>query len=143
MPEINWSRLLDLNYWFEGVSDLNGTPVIMPDSPFFWAYLFIFTFFVGIGTAFFVSKAFFHEDHPFQSKISFAGNNFIVMGLLGFLWFWLRETKVQMLGARFWLLFGFIWLLALAYLAINYYLNFYKLESLYFENSLKDKKNKK
>jgi hypothetical protein len=137
MFKIDWAKLIDLKYWLEGVAGSSSlTPVIDKSSHFFWFFLYLFSGFLVLGIALRLVQAFIHNDHPFQRQLPFFGNNFIWMGILGLLWFTLRETSVGFLGARIWLLVGMTWFLVVLYFLIRYFVLFYPLEINYFKKTL-------
>jgi hypothetical protein len=140
MVKIDWTKLVDLKYWLEGVAGSSSlTPVIDKGSFFFWFFLYLFSGFLVLGITLRVAQAFIHSEHPFQRQLPFFGNNFIWMGLLGLLWFTLRETSVGFLGARIWLLAGLAWFLVIMYFLIRYFILFYPLEVNYYKKTVKSK----
>ena len=137
MIEIDWSKLVSLDYWLEGIAGTSAvTPVIPKDSPFFWFFLYLFSGFIVAGILILLIKAFIHSEHPMQNKLPFLGNNFIWMGILGLVWFTMRETSVSFLGARIWLIFGLIWFLFVLIYFVRYLVFFYRLEIAYFRKKI-------
>jgi hypothetical protein len=133
---IDWSKLANLEYWLEGVAGKTSiTPVIEKNSSFFWFFLYLFSAFFVVGVVMRVAQAFLHSSHPLQSKLPVWGNNFAWMGVLGLLWFLLRQLSVGFLGARFWLLIGLVWFIAVLYLIARYFINFFPLEYNYFKKN--------
>jgi Na+/serine symporter len=138
MINIDWSKLVDLEYWLEGIAGSSSlTPVIERGSSFFWAFLYLFSGMLVFGVALRVTQAFLHSQHPLQKQFPTWGNNLIWMGILGLIWFTLRETSVGFLGARIWLLVGLVWLLVLLYFVIRYFIVFYPLEISYYKKNFK------
>ena len=146
MLNVDWSKLVDLKYWLEGVAGSSSlTPVIEKSSPFFWFFLYLFSGILVFGVALRVTQAFLHSEHPFQKQFPTWGNNLIWMGILGLTWFTLRETSVGFLGSRIWLLVGLVWVIVLLYLVIRYFVLFFPLEINYYKKNFKsvvDKSNK-
>ncbi len=142
--KIDWSRFVDLKYWLEGIAGTSSiTPIISKDSWFFWFFTYFFATFLVAGIVLRVSQAFLHSENPFQKRFPVWGNNLISMGLLGLLWFSLREFSVGFLGARIWLLVGLIWFLVFLYFLIRYFIIFFQLEMAYFKTSVLPKTIKK
>lgn len=144
MSEINWNKLASLEYWLEGIAGGAGSsytirPVDMSSS-FFWVYLYSFSVLFLLGIMIRVSQAFIHEENPFQAKFPSLGNNFISMGILGYFWFFLRQTQITFLGTRIWLIFGVIWFLILGYWFVSYLFTFYGIEMNYFKKEILGKK---
>ncbi|MEM1312763.1 MAG: hypothetical protein AAGF07_04865 [Patescibacteria group bacterium] len=139
MNNIDWAKLIDLQYWLEGVAGASSmTPVMGRDSFFFWFFLYLFSSFLTLGVLLRLYQAFIRSDHPFQKQLPFFGNNFMWMGVLGLLWFTLRETSVGFLGARIWLLVGLLWFLVITILLVRYFAIFYRLEINYYNRITKE-----
>jgi hypothetical protein len=127
--EFNWGKLLDIEYWFEGiVGTVSSTPVVYPDTHFFWLYLWILTAVFSVGVLTLAAKSLIHPLHPLQSQLNLVGNNITWMGVLGLIWFFCREISVGIFGARFWILVGLCWLAILAFFVIRYFKVYYPLE---------------
>jgi hypothetical protein len=136
MQNISWSKLGEITYWLEGVAGSTSiTPVVEKNSFYFWTFLYTFSAVLILGIVLRVSQAFLHANHPFQSKFPLWGNNFMWMGILGLTWFTLRQVSVGFLGARFWLIIGFVWLLFILYFIIRYFVIFWPLEISYFKKT--------
>lgn len=136
MPNIDWNKLVDPQYWLEGIAGSSSiTPAIENNSFFFWFFLYLFSGFLVLGIVMRVSQAFIHPEHPFQNKFPSWANNLMWFGVLGLGWFTLRQLNVGFLGARIWLLFGAVWMLILFYFIIRYFALFYRLERAYFKKT--------
>jgi hypothetical protein len=80
MPEIHWDKFLSLDYWLEGVAgSARYTPVILPDSPFFWFFLVFFSLLSLLGIWMRVSRYYIDLEHPLQVKIPFWSDNLLAM----------------------------------------------------------------
>jgi len=144
MIEINWNRLLDLNYWLDGVAGdtaFRTTEIISKDSPNFWFVLYFFSFVCIAGVAVRVSLAFLHDQNPFQIKFPGWSNHLIAIGLLGLVWFLSRQTSIKLLGSRLWILVFIAWGLFLVYGVTRYFLTFFPLEMRYFKQTYFPSKN--
>jgi len=145
MIEINWSRLLDLNYWLDGVAGDTAsrtTEVILKDSPNFWFILYFFSFVFIFGVALRTSLAFLHDQNPFQLKFPSWSNHLISIGLLGLFWFLSRQTSIKLLGSRLWIFVFAVWIAYFLYSVVRYFLEFYPLEMRYFKQTYFPKKEK-
>jgi hypothetical protein len=135
-PEINWSKFIDYSYWFEGLQNNPGAPVLVSklanNSWFFWFFLILFGSFITIGILMKLFQLILHREHPLQTQFPFWSNNLIWMGLLGIVWFLCRQVQIAILGTRPWLLVGLVWFLVILGLAIRYFVKFYFLELRYF-----------
>lgn len=140
MGKVDWSKLVELEYWLEGVAGTSSvTPAVEKDSFFFWLFVSFFTFLFGSGVVMLTSQKFLDDKHPLSPQLSIWGNNVLWMGILGMLWFLLRQIEVGFLGARIWLIVGFIWALVLFYLAIRYFVSYFPLEYAFFKKNKKIK----
>ena len=140
MPQIDWSKLITLEYWLEGVAgDDFGAPFIEVGSFFYWFYLYLFATLIILGICWKVSRAFIHQDHPLQKKIPFWSTSLIWLGILGLFWFLMRQINIGLLGARFWLLIMLGYVVIVGILAIDYFRKFYFIEITYFKNNIKSK----
>lgn len=140
MSQVNWKKLLDAKYWLEGIAGSTSiTPIIEKGSFAYWFFLYFFSSLLIFGIVLRISQAFIHEQHPFQNKFPVWANNFIWMGILGLLWFTLRQLSIGFLGTRLWLLFGCLWMGVLLYFILKYFIYFYSLEITYFRNSVFNK----
>lgn len=140
---INWSKLIDITYWLEGIAGGAGTLAVTPANNkgefFFWFWLFLFTTFWFLGIGIKIWKNWLPQNHPLQEdwKLPFWSNNLIWMGVLGDFWFFFRQTQTVFLGARIWLLFGLIWFIFLIYIITRYFLINWPMEKLYFQKNKK------
>jgi len=133
MPEINWNKLLTLDYWLEGLAGQNvSTPFIQPESFFYWFYLYLFSSLIVAGIVIRCAMAFIHERHPIQKRIPMLSTNVIWIGIVGLMWFLARQTNFVMVGARMWILVLLAWGLIVAYLFIRDMIYFYPVERAYF-----------
>jgi hypothetical protein len=141
MPNIDWSKLINFKYWFEGTtaSDTVNLLPVEAGSFFYYFYLAVFGGLVVVAILMLLSKLFLHPQHPIQSKLALMSSNFIWMGILGLGWFTMRQIQVSFLSARMWILFGLVWFLALAYYMVKYFINYYKLEMNYFRTKILNK----
>jgi len=133
MNQVNWSNLVDLEYWFEGVA--GSTAITSPltiDTIHYKFFVILFSVFFGAGVVLLFSKNFLNKFNPLNSKFKVWANNLIWMGLLGGFWMFLRQAEVGFLGARMWLLVGVVWFLILVYLVIKYFVSIYPLERVYY-----------
>lgn len=134
-PTIEWSQLVSLEYWLEGIAggSVSATPPNEPDSFFFWFWLNVFSVVLISGVVARIAQAFLHDKHPFQSKLPFWGNNLIWMGVLGLSWFLMRQIEVGFLGARIWVLAILVWAIVIALMSLRYFMTFYPIEREYFK----------
>lgn len=144
MPNINWGEFINLSYWLEGLAGTRGVDnptslVIQTDSWFFWAYLWIFAFFVIMAILLKLSQSFLNDIHPFQRKISIWSTNLALMGVMGFVWFFFRQINANMLNFRLWLLVGIVWLIIFSGLVIRYFWKFYPLEIASYKKKISQK----
>lgn len=134
MLDIDWSKLIRIDYWLEGVAGgFSVTPPVEEGSAFFWTYLYLFIAFFSFGVVVRVLKSFMDLNHPLQPRLSFWGNSIIWISFWALVWFLLRQLSIGFLGARFWLLILFTWALVIKYFAIRYFITKYRIEKLYFE----------
>jgi hypothetical protein len=142
MPSIDWSKLITFNYWLEGLQSTSGssivTPVIDQSSWFFWFYVWLFSGLVILGIILRLATVFLDKKVPTYDQLPLWSNNIIWMGVLGIGWFTARQLSVAFIGARFWLIIGFVWFLIILGLAIRYFIQFFPLELKYY---LSHKKN--
>ncbi len=133
MSYIDQSKLSDIKYWLEGIAGNSSvTPVVQMNS--FIYYLFIYTFasFVTIAIILFVSNQFLNNRNPLKSKLPFLANNLFWMGVLGLVWFMMRQTQVGFLGARIWLIIGFCWFTVIMFFTLRYIIRSLNLEMRYY-----------
>lgn len=136
MNKVDWSRLVELEYWLEGVAGTSAiTPAVEKDSLFFWFFVNIFTFLFGMGVITLTAQKFINPKHPIHTQLPVWGNNFVWMGLLGIIWFLLRQIEVGFLGARIWLIVGFVWIIILLYLIIRYFVVYFPLEYAFYKKN--------
>jgi hypothetical protein len=139
LQQIDWSKLGRLEYWFEGIAgSVSITAPVEYKSSFFWWFLWIFTLIFSFGVSALLARSFIHKDHPLQSKLSFWGNSVLSVGVLGAIWFMLRQLSVGFLGARFWLLIFLVWAFVLIFLVVRYFVKSFGIEYLYFKHTTKD-----
>ena len=138
MPSIDWSKLLTLNYWLEGLQATQGssivTPVIAQTSWFFWFYVWFFSGLIIVGILMRLATVLMDTKAPTHDQLPMWSNNIIWMGVLGVSWFTARQLSVAFIGARFWLIIGLIWFLVIAYLAARYFIKFFPLELKYYRS---------
>ncbi|MEI6728954.1 MAG: hypothetical protein WCK98_04900 [bacterium] len=136
MPQIHWESFTKLEYWFSGIAgDLSSTPVIDKGTYFFWFFLSVFTVIFTIGVLLKIVSSYLSQEHPLNLKFNFWGDNIIWIGVLGDVWFLVRQLSVGFLGARFWVILLAIWGLVLFYFIARYFLYFFKIEYLYFQKN--------
>jgi hypothetical protein len=141
MNKIDWHKLVELQYWVEGIAGNTAvTPIIDKDSIFFTFFSVLFTSLFAVGIISYFSTRFLNLKNPLISKLKFYGSNFIQMGLLGLVWLLLRQIEVGFLGSRIWLLVGLVWFLTILVLIIRYLIVYYPLEWAYY-NKNKNLKN--
>ncbi len=132
---ISWNSFLDFNYWFEGILGSKAdVPTIETSSPFFSFYIYTSIALVGAGIFMVIVKSFLNQEHPLKLKLSNWGSQFAWIGVLGMCWFTFRQLKVSLLGGRFWVLFGIIWLIILLLLTIRYFTLNFPLEYRYYQS---------
>jgi hypothetical protein len=137
MNTIDWKKLVNLQYWFEGVAgDTSITPTIQKNTFFFWFFLTIFSIIFTVGITLKIAQLFMHPLNPLTKKFSILSSNLISMGITGIIWFCLRQLSVGFLGARFWLLIIGAWAGGLAFWLGKYFSYAYKFESLYFQKKI-------
>ncbi len=132
---IDWSKLVDLEYWFEGVA--GSSPITRPieyPSSFYTAFVVLFTVFFSIGVLSFLVQGFMNKHNPLTSKFTLWGSNFLWMGILGSFWLFLRQAEVGFLGSRMWLLAGVVWFVVLIIMIIKYFITLYPLEKAYYNS---------
>lgn len=141
MPTIDWSKLLTFDYWLEGLQAKQGssivTPVIAQTSWFFWFYIWLFAGLIIAGILMKLSQVFLNKKFPMQDQIPMWSNNLIWIGVLGVTWFMARQLSVAFIGARFWIIIGFVWFLVVLGFAIRYFIRFFPLEMKYYQNHKK------
>lgn len=140
MPQIDWNKLVSLEYWLEGIAGgaISSTPVNEANSFFFYFWLNLFSWIFIIGIVIRFSQAFLHDKHPFQNKLPFWGNNAIWFGILGLFWFVSRQIEIGFLGSRLWILSFVIWGLVILGLSIRYFIVFFPIEWAYYKKILLD-----
>lgn len=144
MLNIDWSKISDAKYWLEGVAGgVSATPPLVENGFFFNLFLYLFTSLFVLGICLKISQAFLNDQHPLQTKFPIWSDNFIWMGILGLLWFVLRNIQVGFLGARIWIFAGFIWFAILAYFIVKYFILNWKIEYNYFKNKVSNQVTKK
>lgn len=147
IPKIQWEKLVQIQYWVEGVIGGPNSPYITPTNDpegfFFWFWLNLFSLIFSLGVLLRVTRAFLHDEHPLQSRLPTWANNAIWLGLVGLAWFLFRQTETAFLGARFWLLFMFIWASVVIFLVLRYLLKYYPLEIAYFRREILKQKPQK
>ncbi len=136
---IDWLKLIDYKYWFQGFINTTGslfvTPAVQKDSIFYWSFLIAFSLIIISGIILKVLQLFLHKNHPLQFRIPFLSDNLIWIGIVGISWFVLRQIEVAFLGMRIWIIPMGIWLTAILGISIKYMFNFYKLELSYFKKT--------
>lgn len=136
MNQIDWSRLLEIQYWVEGIAgDSAVTPPVESDSIFFWFYVTLFTVLFSVGIILLTSEKFLNQKNPFASKFVLWGNNYLWMGVLGMIWFLLRQIEIGFLGSRVWMLVGMVWFLVLFFIQAKYFLTYFTLEWTYYKKT--------
>jgi hypothetical protein len=139
---IDFGKLIDINYWFEGVvGTTSSIPVVESNSVYFQYFIYSFITMASIGTAFKIAQYFLPIAHPFAKKFPIWSTQFIWISILGMLWFTLRQTKVSLFGARFWTSIGIIWLIVLVAQIVKYFIQNYSIEYSYYKKSLQTNKN--
>ena len=142
MNQVDWSKFLDLQYWTEGIAGNTAvTPVVEKDSFFFWFFVSLFTYLFAKGVIMVTSEKFLDYKNPLIPKLSLWGNNYIWMGILGIIWFLLRQIEVGFLGSRIWLLVGLVWFLVVLGLIIRYFVAYFPLEWAYYRKNKLLKRN--
>ena len=137
MPEIDWTKLISLEYWLEGVAGNQSiTPVLERYSFFFWSFLAVFSFVFMLGVIFKLVTFYLHFENPLKEKFSIISANLIWLSIIGDFWFLFRQFNVGFLGARFWLLVLLLWFLIFAGYLIRYFLVYFKFEYLYFKQKV-------
>jgi hypothetical protein len=141
LNSINWSQFLNPLYWFEGVISTPGsalvTPVLDSSSQFFWFFLTLFTVFINLSIMVKIVRLFLNENHPLKNIIPIYTDNFIWMGILGYMWFISRQLSLALMGARFWLLIGLVWFLVVIFFLLRYLIKFFPLEIKYYNSQKK------
>jgi hypothetical protein len=133
LPEIDWSKLIDIQYWFEGIIGTSATtPPVENESFFYWFFLTLFAVIIIVSVVGRVAISYLPTDHPIHDKLDAWTNNTAWIGTLGVLWFLARQVNVGFLGARFWLLVLALWFVILMYFALKYLLTLYPIEAIYY-----------
>ncbi len=138
MNNIDWSKLTDFKYWFEGVSGGSAaTPPVELYSFHFWflTTLPVTLFLVGVGLK--VAKSFLHLDHPLVEKFDQWGSQIIWIASLFSIWFLFRQMNIGFLSARFWTLILGAWFVIASYFVFKYFSFLYQVEYLYFKEHQK------
>ena len=144
MFNVDWSRFSDAKYWLEGVSGgISVTPALSRDGFFFTFFLYLFSTLFVFGIIMKVSQAFLNDLHPLQKKFPTWSDNLIWMGILGLIWFTLRNIQVGFLGARIWIVLGTFWFLTLLYFVVKYFIQNWGIEYRYFKSQVKSEAEKK
>ena len=140
---IDWSRFTDPKYWLEGVAGgVSATPALDRDGFFYTFFLYLFSILFVLGVSLKVSQAFLYDLHPLQKKFPTWSDNFIWMGVLGLLWFILRNIQVGFLGSRIWIFVGLVWFAILMYFILKYFIQNWRIEYKYFKTQLASKNSK-
>jgi hypothetical protein len=130
---ISWNSLSNFNYWFEGILGSKAdVPTIETSSPFFSFYVYAALIITGIGILMLISNNLIAQTHPLKQKLSLWGSQFSWIGVLGMCWFSFRQLKVSLLGGRFWVLFGIVWLGILFAIMVRYFITNFQLEYKYY-----------
>lgn len=133
MSNINWSKLLDIKYWLEGIAgNTSLTPIIPINSFFYFFYIYLFGGLLIVGIIILVINQLLNQKNPLRNRLPFLGNNLFWMGCLGIIWFLFRQTQVGFLGARIWIIFGFVWFVTVLYFTLRYFLLYSRLEMQYY-----------
>lgn len=141
MQQIDWSKFGSLQYWTEGIAGNTAvTPVVERDSLFFWFFTVLFTVLFSKGVLLITATTFLDYKNPLVPKLSLWGNNYLWMGILGLLWFLLRQIEVGFLGSRIWLLVGLVWFLVVLGMIIRYFVAYFPLEWAYYRKNQQLKK---
>jgi hypothetical protein len=138
MNYIDWNKLIDFKYWFEGVSGGSAsTPPVEVYSFYFWflTTLPVTLFLVGIILK--VSKSFLNIDNPLVEKFDQWGSQAIWIASLFSVWFLLRQMNIGFLGARFWTLILAVWFLTSLFFIYKYFSFLFQVEYLYFKENKK------
>lgn len=137
--KIDWMKLLDYKYWFQGFINTTGslfvTPAVQKDSIFYWGFIIAFSAIIITGILSKTFQLFLNKNHPLQFRIPFFGDNLMWIGIVGLSWFVLRQIEVAFLGMRIWLIPIGLWLVSILAISIKYLFNFYKLELRYFKKT--------
>lgn len=138
MNNIDWSKLTNFQYWFEGVSGgtVSTPPVELYSFHFWFLTVLPVTLFV-FGILFKIAKSFLHIDHPLVTKFDQWGTQILWIATLFSVWFLLRQMNIGFLSARFWTLVLACWFLAVVYLVIRYFSFLFQVEYLYFKEHQK------
>jgi|GEM_PF-5734716 len=145
MPQtfLDWSKIFSAKYWFQGTSPESLLDPVVKDSAYFWIFLGFFSFVVTAGVVMMVLESFLHLENPLKQRLTSWGANIVAMGYMGIFWFLMRQLKVFLLGARFWLLILLVWFLILLYLVVKYFILYFQIEYLYFKQNTLSSKNGK
>ena len=90
-----------------------------------------------------VLESFLHLENPLKQRLTSWGANIVAMGYMGIFWFLMRQLRVFLLGARFWLLILLVWFLILLYFVVKYFILYFQIEYLYFKQNTLSSKNGK
>jgi hypothetical protein len=135
---IDFGKLLDINYWFEGVvGSTSSIPVVETNTVYFQYFIYSFIALAFSGVALKIALSFLPITHPFAKKFPLWSAQFIWISILGMFWFTLRQTKVSLFGARFWTLIGIVWLAILLAQIAKYFIQNYSIEYSFYKKSLK------
>jgi hypothetical protein len=135
---IDFGKLIDINYWFEGVvGSTSSIPVVESNSIFFQYFVYSFIALAVIGVALKIVQSYLPINHPLVKKFPLWSSQFIWISILGMFWFTLRQTKVSLFGARFWTLIGIVWLVILIAQIAKYFIRNYLIEHRFYKKSLK------
>jgi hypothetical protein len=135
---IDFGKLIDINYWFEGVvGSTSSIPVVESNSIFFQYFVYTFIALAVIGVALKIAQSYLPITHPLVKKFPLWSSQFIWISILGMFWFTLRQTKVSLFGARFWTLIGIVWLVILIAQIAKYFIRNYSIEYRFYKKSLK------
>jgi hypothetical protein len=133
-PEIDWNKLIDIQYWFEGiVGSTATTPPVENLSFFYWFFISIFSVIIILSVVGRVVISYLPIEHPLHDKMDTWTNNTAWIGTLGIVWFLSRQVNVGLLGSRFWLLVFAAWFLILGYFVLKYLLTLYPIEKIYYQ----------
>jgi hypothetical protein len=143
MVNIDWNKLVTLDYWLEGIAgDSFGAPFIEVGTWSYWFYLYFFSTLIVIGILWKVYRAFLDSEHPIQKKIPFWSSSLVWLGLIGLFWFLMRQIDIGLLGARLWLLVMGGYVLVVMYFAADYFRKYYPIEINYYKQQKKSRSTK-
>ena len=132
---MEFQNLFKLDYWMGGMQ--RPLEVLGTDTYAYWGFAVLFCFLSLAGLAMLVRTFFMDADNPLSKTFNRIGSVVLAVGLLGYFWLFARTVEAGFISARFWLLFGFIFLIGYGIWEYRKFNNFFKMELEYYHSQNK------